>query len=379
MARGSPQGADARAPGRLGFRVRCGARAAGRGQHRARHRQRRVHRRPHRADPRRWRGTDRRRRALGVGAHLGQRRVGDATRGRDRLDGVFSRRRRGSGRRGRARPFARRSGARTLRVLQRDRPRTANAAGLDSRLSRNTCSTTRSTSARARDSFRSPTRSRCDSRVLVEGMFEISLLDLHSDAGRAFERFARRRARCGRAACAANGRRALDRATASAGRARSRYARRRPAYALVLINLIDNAIKHGRSGGTIAIGADASDPDFACVTIDDDGPGVARTDRERIFAPGRARQNQGRWQRHRLSARAPDARARGRPGRRGRLAARRRALSRLSAPRPAAAGNRAAGSLRRGAASGLTIYLRVAQLPALQLPVSSRRRCKTAT
>ncbi|MGD0473587.1 MAG: HAMP domain-containing sensor histidine kinase [Candidatus Velthaea sp.] len=120
---------------------------------------------------------------------------------------------------------------------------------------------------------------------LVEGMFEISLLDLHTTQVVRSSGSLDVALDAAALACAAN-----------AG-ARSIALRRAPAVravvtldadrlALVFINLIDNAIKHGRSGGTIAIGADASDPDFACVTIDDDGPGVARTDREHIFGLG---------------------------------------------------------------------------------------------
>jgi signal transduction histidine kinase len=55
---------------------------------------------------------------------------------------------------------------------------------------------------------------------------------------------------------------------------------------LVFINLIDNAIKHGRRGGRVALGVDLTDEHFACVTIDDDGPGVGPAERERIFALG---------------------------------------------------------------------------------------------
>ena len=120
---------------------------------------------------------------------------------------------------------------------------------------------------------------------LVEGMFEISLLDLHTtqvvrSSGRldiALDAAA--------VACAAN------------AAARSISLRRSPTLAatvaldadrltLAFINLIDNAIKHGRRGGCIAIGADVSDAASACVTIDDDGPGIAPVERERIFTLG---------------------------------------------------------------------------------------------
>jgi signal transduction histidine kinase len=120
---------------------------------------------------------------------------------------------------------------------------------------------------------------------LVEGMFEISLLDLH-------------------AAPSTRSRGALDAALdaavdacASNAAARSITLLRTPTVAtmvamdadrltLVLINLIDNAIKHGRRGGRVAVAADLSDTDVARVTIDDDGHGVAPNDRERIFTLG---------------------------------------------------------------------------------------------
>jgi signal transduction histidine kinase len=120
---------------------------------------------------------------------------------------------------------------------------------------------------------------------LVEGMFEISLLDLH--AGQP----ARTRGELDAALDAA-----ADACAASA--AARAITLLRPAaedvtvamdvdrLTLVLINLIDNAIKHGRSGGRVAVGTDLTDPQRACVTIDDDGPGVAPADRERIFALG---------------------------------------------------------------------------------------------
>lgn len=120
---------------------------------------------------------------------------------------------------------------------------------------------------------------------LVEGMFEISLLDLHTTQivrssgplGVALDAAA--------VACAANAAaRSITLHRAPAPKAQVTLDADR--LTLVLINLIDNAIKHGRPGGAVAIGADLSDPGFACVTIDDDGPGVASADRERIFTLG---------------------------------------------------------------------------------------------
>jgi signal transduction histidine kinase len=55
---------------------------------------------------------------------------------------------------------------------------------------------------------------------------------------------------------------------------------------LVLVNLIDNAVKHGRPGGGVFVAVDVGDPRFVRVSVDDDGPGVGIADRERVFALG---------------------------------------------------------------------------------------------
>ena len=55
---------------------------------------------------------------------------------------------------------------------------------------------------------------------------------------------------------------------------------------LVLVNLIDNAVKHGRPGGGVFVSVDLADQRFVQVTVDDDGPGIAAADRERVFVLG---------------------------------------------------------------------------------------------
>jgi two-component system sensor histidine kinase TctE len=55
---------------------------------------------------------------------------------------------------------------------------------------------------------------------------------------------------------------------------------------LVLVNLIENAVKHGRPGGGVFVGVEVIDRRFVRVTVDDDGPGIATADRDRIFAIG---------------------------------------------------------------------------------------------
>ena len=120
---------------------------------------------------------------------------------------------------------------------------------------------------------------------LVDGMFEISLLDLHAT-------FPSRSIAALDLALAA----ASD-AVASAANARGvtvTMPRIAPVavsidgdrLTLVLINLIDNAIKHGRSGGAVCVSVELSDSRAAVVSVDDDGPGVATGEREAIFALG---------------------------------------------------------------------------------------------
>jgi signal transduction histidine kinase len=55
---------------------------------------------------------------------------------------------------------------------------------------------------------------------------------------------------------------------------------------LVLVVLIDNAVKHGRPGGAVFVSVDLADQRCVRVSVDDDGPGIAAADRERVFALG---------------------------------------------------------------------------------------------
>jgi signal transduction histidine kinase len=49
-----------------------------------------------------------------------------------------------------------------------------------------------------------------------------------------------------------------------------------------LLNLVDNAIQHGREGGRVEVRAAATDGSVS-LSVSDDGPGIGRRDRERIF------------------------------------------------------------------------------------------------
>ncbi|HTU71463.1 MAG TPA: HAMP domain-containing sensor histidine kinase, partial [Candidatus Baltobacteraceae bacterium] len=50
----------------------------------------------------------------------------------------------------------------------------------------------------------------------------------------------------------------------------------------VLLNVIENAVKYGSRGGHIRVSIERQDP-FVHAIVDDDGPGVAPAERERIF------------------------------------------------------------------------------------------------
>ena len=118
---------------------------------------------------------------------------------------------------------------------------------------------------------------------LVEGMFEISLLDLDGAAP----------ARAGGSLAAALG--AVGDATAAAAAARSTrvelpmeptgtVALDTDRLTLVLLNLVEIAIAHGRQGGRVVVSVADADSPMPRLLVDDDGPGVARAERERIFA-----------------------------------------------------------------------------------------------
>jgi signal transduction histidine kinase len=120
---------------------------------------------------------------------------------------------------------------------------------------------------------------------LLEGMFEISLLDLSMPL--------QVRA-AGRLDVALRG--AVDACAAlAAERGVTVAVAPAPAEAvgldgdrlmLVLINLIDNAIKHGRRGGRVEVAAGVDSPRTLTIEVDDDGPGIAPAERERVFALG---------------------------------------------------------------------------------------------
>ncbi|MDB5093627.1 MAG: integral rane sensor signal transduction histidine kinase [Candidatus Eremiobacteraeota bacterium] len=120
---------------------------------------------------------------------------------------------------------------------------------------------------------------------LVEGMFEISLLDMNPSGSSRSIGSLQYALEAARDACAAN---ASVRGVGIEidGTPAVAVAIDGDRLTLVLVNLIDNAIKHGRAHGGVFVSVDVEDKGFVRVTVDDDGPGIAPADRGRVFAFG---------------------------------------------------------------------------------------------
>jgi len=118
---------------------------------------------------------------------------------------------------------------------------------------------------------------------LVEGMFDISMLDLRAGSARdesCVVQVALTNALYAIAPFAAARRTTLARVapcnfTVAIGADRLEQ---------IVINILENAIKHGRENGTVAVSVDALDARYVEIRVDDDGPGVIAAEREAIFA-----------------------------------------------------------------------------------------------
>ena len=133
-------------------------------------------------------------------------------------------------------------------------------------------------------------------RRLVDGMFEISLMDLRASGDRAES--------CGLssaivAALAAVAPLAASRGTsiaqgpvpAAQGTSTSRapvadfeVAVGADRLIQILINLLENAVKHGKDGGRVVVSTLPLDARYLEIRVDDDGPGVDAAERESIFS-----------------------------------------------------------------------------------------------
>jgi signal transduction histidine kinase len=120
---------------------------------------------------------------------------------------------------------------------------------------------------------------------LLEGMFEISLLDLAPTFAPAAHAWLDAVLMAVADACSA-GARARGVALRMPATTSLAVAIDADRLALVLINLVDNAVKHGRYGGTVAVALEAVHARSVSIVVDDDGPGIAPGERERIFALG---------------------------------------------------------------------------------------------
>jgi signal transduction histidine kinase len=120
---------------------------------------------------------------------------------------------------------------------------------------------------------------------LVEGMFEISLLDLHATFAPAARGSLAEALDAVRAACARSAAARAVRLTFAAAED-VELALDVDRLTLIVVNVVDNAIKHGRSGGCVRVTAEPAGHRRLQITVDDDGEGVAPEDRERVFALG---------------------------------------------------------------------------------------------
>ncbi len=118
---------------------------------------------------------------------------------------------------------------------------------------------------------------------LVDGMFDLSVLDLRADSARVeFSELL---------SCIATAVDAIAPVAAVRGAQMSLLSGEDRQIAIgadrlvqILINVLENAVKHGRENGRIEISYLALDGRYLEIRIDDDGPGVVAEERESIFS-----------------------------------------------------------------------------------------------
>ena len=116
---------------------------------------------------------------------------------------------------------------------------------------------------------------------LLDGIFDFSLLDLSANAMAASRCYVRDQVRFAIDAVRPLARERNVRIEANV-HAPFGVALDADPCAQLLVNLLENAIKYGRSGGAIAVGA-LADERFVTLFVDDDGPGIAPQERDSIF------------------------------------------------------------------------------------------------
>jgi len=125
---------------------------------------------------------------------------------------------------------------------------------------------------------------------LVDGMFDVSMLDLragtsHEDSTPLAPSIS---AAVNAVAWTAAARRTSVTLTAAIA---CEIAIGADALVQILINVLDNAIKHGREGGRVVISVVSLDERYVEVRVDDDGPGVGADDSDSIFDLARRGRN----------------------------------------------------------------------------------------
>ncbi len=121
---------------------------------------------------------------------------------------------------------------------------------------------------------------------LVDGMFDISMLDLRSEPGYVES--------CELSSTIASALNVLQPAAAERGTNITHHAAARYEVAIgcdrlmqIVINIIENAIKHGLEGGRVYVSIAPLDPRYVEVRVDDDGPGVPVDERDIVFTLAR--------------------------------------------------------------------------------------------
>ena len=121
---------------------------------------------------------------------------------------------------------------------------------------------------------------------LVDGMFDISMLDLRAEPGYVES--------CELSSTIASALNVLGPAAAERGTSITHLATPRYEVAIgcdrliqIVINVIENAIKHGSEGGRVYVSIAPLDARYVEVRVDDDGPGVLAADRDAVFTLAR--------------------------------------------------------------------------------------------
>jgi signal transduction histidine kinase len=118
---------------------------------------------------------------------------------------------------------------------------------------------------------------------LVDGMFDVSMLDLRSGAQHVESTTIGPAIAAALSVVAPFASARGTTVSQTAGGGASLVAIGADRFVQALVNVLDNAIKHGRERGHVVVSVGPLDERYVEVRVDDDGPGVARTERDSIF------------------------------------------------------------------------------------------------